>query len=44
MPKQKFISGKGNGKWQSDSTLSNYRVKRNKARKAARKARAANRG
>ena len=36
---QKGISGKGNGKWQSLTTLAKYRKQRNKAKKLAKKSR-----
>ena len=37
MTKQKGISGKGNGKWQSLESLAKYRKKRDKAKKQAKK-------
>jgi hypothetical protein len=41
--KQKGLSGKGRGKWQTPATLARYRARRNKANRAARASRRTNR-
>lgn len=39
MSKQKGISGKGKGKWQTLNSLKQYRQKRNKANRVAKRSR-----
>lgn len=42
--KQKFISGVGDGKWETPQSLKDYRRKRDKKNKQQKKARKKNRG